>query len=66
MDESVHGRSGFGRLERDQRKIGAQFNQLIGCTKTVSGDSPDLAFEVEATDKRDGNCSRQAKPSLKT
>src|SRR5579863_4105174 len=58
MDESVHGRSGFSRLQTDQRKIGAQFDQLVGRTETVSGDSTNLAFEVKPTDERDhdGNC----------
>ena len=55
MDESVHGRSAFSRLQCEERKVGAQLDQLIGRAKTVSGDTPDLVLEVETTNQGDHN-----------
>jgi hypothetical protein len=66
MNESVHDHSGFSRLQCEERKIGAQLDELIRSTKTVSGDTPNPAFEIEATKKGDGHSSGKAENSLET
>jgi hypothetical protein len=51
-------------LQCEERKIGAQLYELIRSTKTISGDTPNLAFEIEAANKGNGNGGGEAENSL--